>query len=182
MAFYWAGERPADFDAQELRPWPPPSGDRRRIDEEYEAAAAVARDEDTARRRHEQAREDWLATHAPGQVGQGPLHECLLFESEQDDFGIEFEELAPGATLCGARRQRAEANCLGSAETVIAGTAAANGRTPGCRPCVPHWRVSASGPCDVRDSRWSPSRGSSFTRPRPQIASPSAATVSVGGA
>lgn len=121
-ASYWAGVRPADPHGGELRPWPPSPAERRRIDEEYEAAARAAKDDDAARRRYEQAREDWLATHAPGRVGQGPLHECLLFESEEDDFGIEFEELAPGATLFGARRQRAEARCLGSAEAVIAAT------------------------------------------------------------
>jgi hypothetical protein len=126
-AVYWAGVRPAELDGEELRPWPPSPAERRKMDEAYEAAARAAKDDDAARRRYEQTREEWLATHAPGRVGQGPLHECLLLESEEDEFGIEFEELAPGATLFGARRQRAEARCFGSAETVIA---AASGRAP----------------------------------------------------
>jgi hypothetical protein len=122
MGVYWTGARPTDLDGEELRPWPPSPADRRRIDEQYETAARAAEDDEAARRSYQQAREDWLATHAPEQVGRGPLYECLLLESEEHEFGIEFEELAPGATLFGARRQRAEAHCFGSAETVIAAT------------------------------------------------------------
>jgi hypothetical protein len=121
-AFYWAGVRPADLDGEEVRPWPPSPAERRGIDKKYEAATRAAEDDDAARRRYVQAREDWLVTHMPGAAGRGPLHECLLLESEEDEFGIEFEQLAPGATLFGARRQRAEAHCFGSAETVIAAT------------------------------------------------------------
>src|SRR4051812_18057594 len=55
-------------------------------------------------------------------AGRARLHKCLVLESEQDEFGIELEELASGATLFGGRRQQAEAQCFGSAETVIATT------------------------------------------------------------
>ena len=120
--FYWAGVRPADLDVEQLRPWPPSPAERRTIDTEYETALRAANDDDAARRRYEQAREDWLAAHAPGRVGRAPLHECLLLESEEEEIGIEFEELAPDATLCGARRQRGEAHCFGSAESVITAT------------------------------------------------------------
>jgi hypothetical protein len=122
MASYWAGVRPADHDGEELRPWPPSPSERRSIDEEFEAAARAARDDEAARHRYEQAREDYLATHARKRVGQGPLHECLLLESEEEEFGIELEELAPDATLFGARRQRSGVYSFGSAETVIAAT------------------------------------------------------------
>ncbi|HKN93622.1 MAG TPA: hypothetical protein VJU60_04755 [Thermoleophilaceae bacterium] len=83
----------------------------------------VAANEDAAARgRYEHAREQWLAVNAPDRVGREPLRECLLLQSEEDEFGIELEELVPDAGLFGARRQRSGSHCFGTAEHVIAAT------------------------------------------------------------
>src|SRR5689334_17391417 len=119
---YWAGDRPSDWDTdgEPLRSWPPSSTERRQIDVDYEAAVRAANEEEAACEGYEREREEWLAVHAPECVGHAPFYECLLLEDDDDELGIEFEELAPGAEVCGARRQRGGPHCFGSEKEVIA--------------------------------------------------------------
>jgi hypothetical protein len=119
---YWAGEHPPDWgtDREPLRSWPPSTAERRQIDVDYEAAVNAADEEEAARAEYEREREEWLALHAPECVGHAPFYECLLLEDDDDELGIEFEELAPGAEVCGARRQGRGLHCFGSEKEVIA--------------------------------------------------------------
>jgi hypothetical protein len=120
---YWAGERPLDWDTdrEPLRSWPPSTAERRQIDVDYEAAVNAANEEEAAREEYEREREEWLTVHAPAHVGHAPFFECLVVEDEDDELAIEFEELAPGAELCGARMQGGGPHCFGSERAVIAG-------------------------------------------------------------
>lgn len=122
--FYLAGEPPEDWEHEdlELRPWPPSPSERRQIDADYEAAVAAACEEEAARASYEGGRNRWLATHAPDRAGLAPMHECLISISEDDDVGLEFEELGPGGAVCGCRHQETGIYSFGSPEEVIAAT------------------------------------------------------------
>jgi hypothetical protein len=50
------------------------------------------------------------------------VHECLISVSEDDDVGLEFEELAPDGTVCGCRHQESGTYSFGSPEEVITAT------------------------------------------------------------
>jgi hypothetical protein len=121
--FYWAGDRPsdwADYDVEGgLRSWPPPAAERRAIDAAYEAAAAAAHADRVARDGYEYARLGWLLEHVPGLAEGEPGYECVL-KLPGDDGWIEFEELDPGGTVCGARRQGTGACGFGSAGQALA--------------------------------------------------------------
>jgi hypothetical protein len=123
---YWAGDQPsdgADYDLEGgLRVWPPSAAERRAIDAAYEAAVAAARAESVARDAYEYARLGWLLEHVPELAEgepEGPAHECVI-ELPGDDRWIGFEELDPGGTVCGARRQGTGAYGFGSAGQALA--------------------------------------------------------------
>lgn len=122
--YYWAGEKPSDWNDEydDLRSWPPSATERREIDAVYERALAVVREEAAAREVYERERESWLEGSAPELAGRGPAHTCLLLGPADEDASIEFEELAPDGTVCGARRQGSGACAFGTGEEVIAAT------------------------------------------------------------
>ena len=121
--FYWAGDRPsdwADYDVEGgLRSWPPSAAERRAIDAAYEAEAAAAHADSVARDAYEYARLGWLLEHAPDLAECEPAYECVM-KLPGDDQRIEFEELDPGGTVCGARRQGTGAYGFGSAGQALA--------------------------------------------------------------
>jgi hypothetical protein len=121
--FYWAGDRPsdwADYDAEGgLCAWPPSAAERRAVDAAYEAAVAAAHAESVARDGYEYARLGWLLEHVPDLAGCEPAYECVL-RVPGDDQWIDFEELDPGGTVCGARRPGTGAYGFGSAGQALA--------------------------------------------------------------
>ena len=121
--FYWAGDRPsdwADYDVEGgLRSWPPSAAERRAIDAAYEAEAAAAHADSVARDAYEYARLGWLLEHVPDLAECEPAYECVM-KLPGDDQRIEFEELDPGGTVCGARRQGTGAYGFGSAGQALA--------------------------------------------------------------
>ena len=121
--FYWAGDRPsdwADYDVEGgLRSWPPSAAERRAIDAAYEAEAAAAHADSVARDAYEYARLGWLLEHVPDLAECEPAYECVM-KLPGDDQWIEFEELDPGGTVCGARRQGTRAYGFGSAGQALA--------------------------------------------------------------
>ena len=121
--FYWAGDRPsdwADYDAEGgLCAWPPSAAERRAVDAAYEAAVAAAHAESVARDGYEYARLGWLLEHVPDLAECEPAYECVL-RVPGDDQWIDFEELDPGGTVCGARRPGTGAYGFGSAGQALA--------------------------------------------------------------
>ena len=121
--FYWAGDRPsdwADYDVEGgLCAWPPSAAERRAVDAAYEAAVAAAHAESVARDGYEYARLGWLLEHVPDLAECEPAYECVL-RVPGDDQWIDFEELDPGGTVCGARRPGTGAYGFGSAGQALA--------------------------------------------------------------
>jgi len=98
-----AGERPDDWGEEvDFRPWPPSAEDREQIDH-YSAAVADAFAEEAERQQYEVEREHWLETHAPEFAGDEAIHECFILIPDGNGNGVDFEELAPGGVICGAR-------------------------------------------------------------------------------
>jgi hypothetical protein len=128
---YWAGEEPSDWGGEghdaRLRSWPPAAAERKRMDARYEAAVAAARDDARARDAYERERTGWLRAHAPEFVDRAPYHECLVLVPGDDETSIEFEELAPDGTVCGARRTYGGPRAFGDPDVVLAEVAE---RTP----------------------------------------------------
>ena len=122
--FYWAGDRPSDWEDYELegglRAWPPSAAERRAIDASYEAAVEAARAESAGRDAYENARLSWLSEHMPGLAGSEPAHECLIQLPGGDEQWIEFEEFDPGAFVCGARCGGAGTYGFGSTDQALA--------------------------------------------------------------
>jgi hypothetical protein len=120
---YWAGDRPSDgrdYDLDGgLRAWPPSAAERRAIDAAHEAAAAAARADSAARDAYEYARLGWLLEHAPELAECESAQECVV-KRPGDGQWIEFEELDPGGTVCGARCQGAGPYGFGSAARALA--------------------------------------------------------------
>ncbi|MFN2468292.1 MAG: hypothetical protein ABR521_09235 [Gaiellaceae bacterium] len=119
---YWAGERPAQEERVELRPWPPAAEERARIDAAYEAAAEKARGEAAGHELYERERERWLAEHAPELVGAELAHETRISLPDGEDEWLRFEELVFGGALCGGRREGTSAPAFGSEEHVLTET------------------------------------------------------------
>ena len=137
--FCWAGDRPSDWRDYDLegglRAWPPSAAERRAIDAAYEAAAAAARADSAARDAYEYARLGWLLEHVPERAECEPAHECVV-ELPGDGQWIEFEELDPGGTVCGARCRGTGTYGFGSAARLWPQPAASPQMTGGSPPCV----------------------------------------------
>jgi len=114
------------------------------IDAAYEAAAAAARADSAVRDAYEYARLGWLLEHVPELAECEPAHECVV-ELPGDGQWIEFEELDPGGTVCGARCQGAGTYGFGSAARLWPQPAASPQMTVGSPPCVLPWRASGPG-------------------------------------
>jgi len=72
-----------------------------------------------ARDGYEYARLGWLLEHVPDLAECEPAYECVL-RVPGDDQWIDFEELDPGGTVCGARRPGTGAYGFGSAGQALA--------------------------------------------------------------
>jgi hypothetical protein len=120
-AFYFAGDRPSDWDDNdpELRDWPPAPAELQQIDADYEAAVAAANAEAAARSVYERERDEWLGMHFPSLAGRQPFHECLLLLPGEEDAYIEFEELDPAGTIAAAREAGGSRRAFGRPEEVI---------------------------------------------------------------
>jgi hypothetical protein len=97
--FYLAGEAPADGDPGETyRAWPPSDAERRQIDADYESATAAGAEEEAMWRAYQAARDEWLASAAPGQQTE-PTHESTIILPESGEV-VWFEEFDRVGQLC----------------------------------------------------------------------------------
>jgi hypothetical protein len=117
--FYWAGERPEDYEEGEILPWPPSERERRRIDVAYEAALAAELGEQDSRATYERERREWLGSHAPAFASRDPMHTCIVLLPESEDV-IELEEFDAEGVLCGARRYGGGQTAFGRTDEVVA--------------------------------------------------------------
>jgi len=142
--FYFAGERPSDWEESdpELRPWPPSTAELQQIDVDYEEALAAEKSEAVAREVYEREREDWLRLHHPELAGRGPAHTSLLVLAWERDAHIEFEELDPTGAIAGAREP---ADGRTARRTSSPQSAAGRSATPGWAQFLRRSRASAPG-------------------------------------
>jgi len=142
--FYWAGDRPSDWEDDDLegplRAWPPSATERRAIDAAYEAAVAADRADSEARAAYEDARLSWLRERVPELAGREPAHQCQAKDGRSNSKNS--ISLAPSA-VPGAR----EPEHTASAPRIrLWPRPALTRRTiAGSLPSVPPWRASAAG-------------------------------------
>ncbi len=118
-AYYLAGQRPADWGHDiAFRRWPPSVAERGEIDRVYAASTTEALEELAAVEAFEAARAQWLAGHSPTLAADGPVHECLIGDGDEDGW-IYFEELSADGDVCAARSPHV-GHCFGAARDVIA--------------------------------------------------------------